>query len=177
MDVTTFLQNVEWREYGTEELFLGSIDTSDAIGLPGGFTSRCLRKEMPDYFVSRYTIFKGAYCATEMWRNEMCTFGMEHLAEFQYLPYLFANKFQPDKDFGAIACWHEYIFNRTHLERGILRLDPKKYTSPPHVRFNRERNEAGEAFNPKWFDCNSSERWLAGWVALINLFFVWNLVN
>jgi hypothetical protein len=81
---------------------------------------------------------------------------MENLGEFQYSPYLFANKFQPDKDFGAIACWHEYLFNRTHLERGTLRLDPKKYTDVPHVRFNRQRKEEGSKFDSHKFVCQST---------------------
>jgi hypothetical protein len=51
--------------------------------------------------ICRYTIWKGeGYCATEYWRNDMCIFGMEQLADMMYVPYLFANKFQPDKDFG-----------------------------------------------------------------------------
>jgi hypothetical protein len=46
------------------------------------------------------------------------------------------------------------MFNRTHLERGTMRLDPKKYTTPPHVRFNKEKEAQGSSFNPKYFDCN-----------------------
>jgi hypothetical protein len=53
--------------------------------------------------ICRYTIWKGeGYCATEYWRNDMCIFGMEQLADMMYVPYLFANKFQPDKDFGEL---------------------------------------------------------------------------
>ncbi|KAI6192219.1 hypothetical protein M3Y97_00313500 [Aphelenchoides bicaudatus] len=159
LELEPFMKSLEWREFGTNELFLGSLNTADALALPGGFTVRCLEEKLPDYFVSRFTIWKDQdTCATEIWRNDMCVFGMEHLSEFIYSRYLFANKFQPDKDFGAVACWHEYMFNRTHLERGTMRLDPTHYTSPPHVRFNRERNQKGSEFNPRYFDCNSASK-------------------
>jgi len=36
-----------------------------------------------------------------------------------------------------------------------LRLDPKKYTNAPHVRFNRQRDAEGSDFNARRFDCNS----------------------
>lgn len=48
-------------------------------------------------------------------------------------PYLFGNKFMQEKDFGALACWHELMFNRTHLERGHYRLDKDVYLEMPQV--------------------------------------------
>lgn len=56
-------------------------------------------------------------------------------------PYLFANKLISEKDFGALSCWHELMFNRTHEDRGTFRLDPYIYLNMAQVRFNRERKE------------------------------------
>jgi hypothetical protein len=32
MTLENFMKALEWREFGTNELFLGSLDTSDAVG-------------------------------------------------------------------------------------------------------------------------------------------------
>jgi hypothetical protein len=55
-------------------------------------------------------------CGTHHMRNAICVFGLEDLASrLALLPHLFANKLLPEFDFGAMVCWYESIFNRTHL--------------------------------------------------------------
>ncbi|KAI6231830.1 N-acetyllactosaminide beta-1,6-N-acetylglucosaminyl-transferase [Aphelenchoides besseyi] len=155
LDVSTLLNTIEESYPNADEILMGTLDTNELIGMPGGFTQRCLTQKPPDYFVSRYSIVNGSYCASGIWADAVCILGMEHLAEVIYVPHLFANKFRPDKDFGAIACFHEYMHNRTHLERGTLRLNSRLYNDAPHVRYNRERLAAGENFDPKKFNCFS----------------------
>jgi hypothetical protein len=93
--------------------------------------------------------------------------GMEHMEQLTTSKYLFANKFLPSMDYGAISCWHEWMFNRTHLERGTDWLRPGVYLnrrqvcflveflrqSNVQVRFNRERHEQGDKFDASKFNC------------------------
>jgi hypothetical protein len=73
-------------------------------------------------------------CRSGIKRHRICVFGMEDLEpNLARSPYLFANKFMPDKDFGALVCWHELMFNRTHFDRGHYRLDRTEYLQMPQV--------------------------------------------
>jgi hypothetical protein len=67
------------------------------------------------------------------------------------------------------------MFNRTHLERGTMHLDPKKYTTPPHVRFNQEKMAQGSSFNPKYFNCHSNSSEGKTFSSLLMGFFVLSL--
>jgi hypothetical protein len=60
-------------------------------------------------------------------------FAVEDLIEFQTSPYLYANKFIPDQDFGGISCWLENLHNRTHLDRDLNRLKSSIYLNLPQV--------------------------------------------
>ena len=39
----------------------------------------------------------------------------------------------PTRDWAAIVCWHQLIFNRTHFRRGAYRLDRDRYLQLPMV--------------------------------------------
>ena len=44
-------------------------------------------------------------------------FGIEDLpGRLSNLPHLFANKLMPEFDFGAVECWYESMFNRSHVK-------------------------------------------------------------
>jgi hypothetical protein len=68
-----------------------------------------------------------------MWRHYSCIFGVEHLPLMARSDYLFVNKMLPNRDMAAFACWHEMLFNRTHLDRGLHRLKPNIYLDLPQV--------------------------------------------
>uniref|UniRef100_A0A914D174 Uncharacterized protein n=1 Tax=Acrobeloides nanus TaxID=290746 RepID=A0A914D174_9BILA len=60
----------------------------------------------------------------------------------------------PDYDFGAMVCWYEHMFNRTHVEPpNSKNLNPDYYLSMPHVRFHDEKKRNGSV-NIRYFDCN-----------------------
>lgn len=68
------------------------------------------------------------------WRHYSCILEMTSLGSFMVsLPHLFANKFMPEYDFGASVCWHQFIFNKTYLNRNLSRLEPSFYKKLPQV--------------------------------------------
>jgi hypothetical protein len=74
-------------------------------------------------------------------RHSICVFGLEDLAlHLLQWPHLFANKFQPDFDFGAILCWYEAMHSRSHdppeSEQAMALLDKKFYEDLAHVHFS-----------------------------------------
>lgn len=44
MNVEKFIAKMEEGGYGVDELFWGTLNSNDEIGLPGGFTQHCLKK-------------------------------------------------------------------------------------------------------------------------------------
>lgn len=45
LNLTKFLNNLEGN-YGIDEHFIASLQVSEALGLPGGFTDKCLKKDI-----------------------------------------------------------------------------------------------------------------------------------
>lgn len=42
LDMTQLMKNIEWRAYGIDEVLMGSLNSADAVDMPGGFTNFCL---------------------------------------------------------------------------------------------------------------------------------------
>lgn len=42
MDITRLIDQVDTGGYGIDEIFMGSLNANDAIGVPGGFTMHCV---------------------------------------------------------------------------------------------------------------------------------------
>lgn len=148
------MEALEWDVHGVDEQLIGTLNSNDAVDLPNGFTLQCLKKGHEMGSLMRYIVFirlahffrltfwhNDTSCQSGIKRHRICIFGMEDLPNLVESPYLFANKAMAEKDFGALSCWHELIFNRTHYERGTYRLDPYSYLNMAQVRFNRERKE------------------------------------
>ncbi|KAI6204488.1 hypothetical protein M3Y94_00679900 [Aphelenchoides besseyi] len=154
LDLSGLMKNIEWKVYGIDELLMGSLNSADAVNAPGGFTDFCLDHHTGDSSMTRLTIWMDgkAKCPTK-WRHWICLFGVEHLQDLKHRDHLFANKFLPSFDFGAIVCWYEELFKRRHYDRGMHRLNSKVYLNLPHVRFNRERKKLGDKFNVTQFAC------------------------
>jgi hypothetical protein len=140
LDLTVMLNQLETGGYAMNEIWLPTLHATDSIGLPGGFTHACLDRGVDGAMVSRLTVWEGQYqngCGdSHPFRHSICLLGVEDLARrMANSRFLFANKLMPEFDFGAIECWHETIFNRTYLDRGVHRLRPRVYQELPHVWF------------------------------------------
>lgn len=122
---------------------------SDALQLPGGFTSGCMNRKtnvphntrfvynvvfLPNNKayaktckklceILRFSLWYDVWhCKTRYLRHAICMFGLEDVQQMANLPHFFFNKIVPDFDFGAAFCWSEVMFNRSYLE-------PKEVTS------------------------------------------------
>ncbi|VDD93432.1 unnamed protein product [Enterobius vermicularis] len=68
-------------------------------------------------------------------RHSICIFGTEDLKSLDTSHYLFANKFLPEFDFGAIVCWTQHLFALTY-GLSVRPLDIHYYQRLPYVRYN-----------------------------------------
>ncbi|KAI6184987.1 Glycosyl transferase, family 14-containing protein [Aphelenchoides bicaudatus] len=140
----------------SDEVLWSSLNSNDNIQLPGGFTQKCDGPVGTITSMSRFNVWiVNLYeCHSKITRHELCVFGMEDLyRNLADNPYFFANKMVPEYDFGAIVCWNEMLFNRTHFDKGLHRLDKGAYVKLPHVRFNRAKQKFGKKFDVNRFDC------------------------
>lgn len=137
-----------------DELLMGTLNSEDRLGLPGGFTQHCLKQNVSLDSLTRWAVVMGFFvlkprhfqifrltywnkdrsCTSNITRHYLCVFAVEHLLELTFDPHLFANKFVQTEDFGAIACWLEYMHNRTHLDRRLDRLDADVYLNRAQVK-------------------------------------------
>lgn len=44
LNLNRLLDAFEWNAHGVDEQFIGTLNSNDAVGMPGGFTLHCLRK-------------------------------------------------------------------------------------------------------------------------------------
>ncbi|KAH7718260.1 Protein F26D2.3 a [Aphelenchoides avenae] len=155
LNVTKFLQQVN-TDHGADELVLPTLDSADALGLPGGFTLECIRRNIWVPGVTRYTMWmQPANCGNGIMRHNLCVFGTGDLPRLVNLPHLSVNKLMPEFDFGASVCLHELMFNRTYLNRTLSRLNHDLYAKLPQVRYQTERKKPH--FNLSDFDCDTHE--------------------
>jgi len=86
---------------------------------------------------------------------------LEDLHRLTHRPELIANKFWPALDYGAVDCWLEWLYNRTHGLGGssvVWEVDEEYYTQLPHVRFNRMDEGEREAVREGSVDFDCSQR-------------------
>ena len=94
-------------------------------------------------------------CYSNIYRHSVCVLGIEDIPRLRNFPQLFINKMMPEYDFGAITCWYEYMFNRSHLDTPMSsRINPLLYLSLPHVRFHYEKMRTNGKVDLENFDCN-----------------------
>ncbi|KAI6198860.1 Beta-1,3-galactosyl-O-glycosyl-glycoprotein beta-1,6-N-acetylglucosaminyltransferase 3 [Aphelenchoides besseyi] len=154
LDLRGVMKNFEWKTFGVDEQFMGSLNSADAIDAPGGYTRHCYEKGIFHAQMTIFVMWSHESCNPGFFRHYNCIFGVEQLKMLSTVPQLFGNKIMPSYDFGAAVCWYEELLRRTHVDRGLHRLNSDVYLSLPHVRFNRERNRLGSKFNINEFECN-----------------------
>ncbi|KAI1710202.1 core-2/I-Branching enzyme domain-containing protein [Ditylenchus destructor] len=156
LDVSKVLSQMEQPSYGVDEVFWPSLMSTEALGVPGGFTHECLDRGFPVPHVTVYAIWiDKAKCRSGNWRHSVCVLGIEDLPyDFKNSNYLFVNKLMPGFDFGAIKCWFDELHYRTTVDRGLHRLDSTIYKQLPQVRYNAEKRRTGRV-DMNRFDCTS----------------------
>ncbi|KAI6185759.1 Beta-1,3-galactosyl-O-glycosyl-glycoprotein beta-1,6-N-acetylglucosaminyltransferase 3 [Aphelenchoides besseyi] len=157
LDLRRFMRNLDQGHLlDVDEQFMGSLNSADAIDAPGGYTRHCYEKGVFHAQMTIFVMWSHEKCNPGFFRHYNCIFGVEQLKMLSTVPQLFGNKIMPSYDFGAAACWYEELLRRTHVDRGLHRLNPDVYLNLPHVRFNRERSRFGSKFNINEFECDTA---------------------
>ncbi|KAH7701592.1 Protein H41C03.3 [Aphelenchoides avenae] len=145
LNLTRLMHQIETSRYGIDEVIMGTLHTSDAVGAPGGFT----------HALSLWNGQSG--CGSRRWRHGLCVYGVEDVGWLAGKAHLVGNKMMPEFDFAASVCWHEKMFNRTHYDKGTHRLRASVYENLPHTRFINEKKRNNGTVDLKTFDCSHNE--------------------
>ncbi|CAD5232588.1 unnamed protein product [Bursaphelenchus xylophilus] len=127
--------------YGFDEVLYSSLNSMDAVNVPGGFTTKCLEEGIETGGVTRFSLWNKTGCQNI--RHSMCMLEVDHLSWLIDLPHLYANKFVQGYDIRPPVCLLELLYNRTFLEKYRYRLDTNYYQNLPHVRYQRMKNIRG----------------------------------
>ncbi|VDM46608.1 unnamed protein product [Toxocara canis] len=149
LNLTLSLSKLDKLGYGNDELLLPTLNMQDEIGVPGGFTRRCIGNE--SFHTTKFAVWAHmSGCSSNAYRHNVCIFGIEDLQMLMNQDRLIANKMLPEFDYSAFSCWMQILFNLTH---GMMqrRLNLDLYARLPHVRFNRQRERWSS--NITAFDC------------------------
>uniref|UniRef100_A0A7E4VYS2 PH domain-containing protein n=1 Tax=Panagrellus redivivus TaxID=6233 RepID=A0A7E4VYS2_PANRE len=115
LNLTNLVTNINTDTYGVDEILVSTLNSDDNIGLPGGFTRKCLGSKANVNTLTRHQYWKSATrkCPSGEARHSICLIGVEFLSEIEKWPAMFANKVYPKFDFGGYECMRERLFNRT----------------------------------------------------------------
>ena len=108
-----FLDNLKFGD----EYFWATFSHNDPQ-LPGYYPGSCAKDGLKDWF-SRYAMwatYENVKCHGQF-RHAVCVFGRGDLAMLTQRPEMFLNKFSTRIDPLAEYCFHELLFNRTHLAK------------------------------------------------------------
>ncbi|KAF1753192.1 hypothetical protein GCK72_019748 [Caenorhabditis remanei] len=155
-DVTVFTEQLNRTEYGGDKKFIASLYTNSQLGMPGHFTSECIKQGVPvAHFTSMSQIAdnESYKCATKTTRHKTCLFGIEDLKAIAEMSHLTWNKVYPSFDWSIIDCTAELLFNRTFLGQENKNFDEDYYMNSISVEYHRNRNNPGYKLN-----CTSNQK-------------------
>jgi hypothetical protein len=58
LNLNTFLRQIESKSFGIDEIMLPTLQATDALDAPGGFTHACLDKGIDVFHITRYSVYK-----------------------------------------------------------------------------------------------------------------------
>ncbi|KIH55559.1 hypothetical protein ANCDUO_14282 [Ancylostoma duodenale] len=89
---------VEWMAnttHGVDEILLSTLQVSEALDMPGRFTSECMKKGNMTAFVTRLDVWEheqSKLCFSKRFRHRVCIFGIEDFHWLSQQIQLMANK-------------------------------------------------------------------------------------
>ncbi|KAE9547739.1 hypothetical protein FO519_009051 [Halicephalobus sp. NKZ332] len=142
--------------YGMKRVFLNSLQASDDVELPGGFTNVCLNRGFGTKSITRFVYYLENRCESGIIKNGICVGGRSNLRFLDRRPEMFFSLMDPQLELVAYHCWRERMFNRTYLpERSppeeTLKDNLYQYVNHTTVRLNRER--LNSSFTLEDFHC------------------------
>ncbi|VDK48353.1 unnamed protein product [Anisakis simplex] len=160
LNLKTFIRLFNRMHYGVDEMLFATLQSSDELDAPGGYTTKCL-ETFGGYITRcvylhpisvhnfRRVIWQNPNqkqqdqpmpCKSGMERHRVCILGVADLADLDSSRFLFANKMMPEMDYSAISCWAQRLLNRSRTqERDESLFDSHYYSHLAVVRFNRNR--------------------------------------
>uniref|UniRef100_A0A7E4VXK2 Uncharacterized protein n=1 Tax=Panagrellus redivivus TaxID=6233 RepID=A0A7E4VXK2_PANRE len=158
LNLATLVNNLNTKTYGIDEILIPTLNADDSVGLPGGFTRKCLDSGTSYHILTRNEIWNSAKggCPSWRYRHSVCLIGVAFLSKIETWPAMFANKVYPKFDYGGYECMRERLFNRTYSANRLLPtefLKEESYTMHLPVRYNRERQKS--SFSVDTFNCNN----------------------
>uniref|UniRef100_A0A0N5AWM9 Core-2/I-Branching enzyme n=1 Tax=Syphacia muris TaxID=451379 RepID=A0A0N5AWM9_9BILA len=140
MNPTIFLNRLDTVSYGNDEMFFPTLNANHILGMPGGFTTRCIASDANDGFRLISWEMRKHQCESGIYRHRICIYGMLDLATLRRQKQLFANKMMPEHDYTAIACWAKYLAQKASVSGHQHSLNLDKYSNAPNVIFNQDRD-------------------------------------
>ncbi|EYB98012.1 hypothetical protein Y032_0134g1805 [Ancylostoma ceylanicum] len=159
VNVTTLIEQLNKKSFGLDEIWLATLQVSNELGMPGGFTADCLKQGKDTASISRLSAwtsdrnYKG--CKSGYARKSICIYGIEDLQTLMQFPHITANKMLPEFDYGVIECVHETIFNRTFLDQTDHPLDRDIYANMANVKYHKNRRKPDPNFK---LECVRAQR-------------------
>ncbi|PAV88642.1 hypothetical protein WR25_22631, partial [Diploscapter pachys] len=142
VDLSLLIAKIDANGFGADEELWQMLQVSDFLGMPGHFTNKCLQQGKNTDFITRMSQWKYGgpqECASGVNRHVICLLGVEDIPTLAAFPNIMANKMMPDFDIAAIDCWHEVIYNRTHLDQDDHPLERSYYENMVNVKTQRQR--------------------------------------
>uniref|UniRef100_A0AAF5HZL2 Glycosyltransferase family 92 protein n=1 Tax=Strongyloides stercoralis TaxID=6248 RepID=A0AAF5HZL2_STRER len=117
LNITTFLKQLNTNLYGNDELTWQTLLTNEILLVPGYVPLSIANKYFPEKrYLGRDVIWYPDPCKSNDYHHGICTRGVESLDELRHSESFFIYRFREEFDYGAIQCFGEYLYNKTHFE-------------------------------------------------------------
>ncbi|CEF70485.1 Glycosyl transferase, family 14-containing protein [Strongyloides ratti] len=118
LNITTFLNQLNTNLYGNDELTWQTLLTNEILNVPGYIPKKyALNYFLRPYYLSRLVLWGGEPCLTNTFHHSICLWGVESLTDLKNRNHFFLYRFKEEFDFGALKCYAEYLYNKTHFEK------------------------------------------------------------
>uniref|UniRef100_A0AC34GYC6 Nucleotide-diphospho-sugar transferase domain-containing protein n=1 Tax=Panagrolaimus sp. ES5 TaxID=591445 RepID=A0AC34GYC6_9BILA len=162
LNVFKFIEKIEEKKFGVDELFWGTLNADEALQLPGGYTQNCIVNDTKVFMATRLTVWVSEKypiipCSSNYFRRWVCIFGIEDLKNLDNMHHLYVNKLMGEFDFAAVQCMAERVYNRTYFSQNysINNFDDSVYRNLPHVRYHYRKKTGLSIEN---FNCTRSSK-------------------
>uniref|UniRef100_A0A0N4Z7M8 Glycosyltransferase n=1 Tax=Parastrongyloides trichosuri TaxID=131310 RepID=A0A0N4Z7M8_PARTI len=113
LNITKFLLQLNTNRYGHDELGFQTLVTDDILNVTNYIPRSCINKYYPrSSYLSRKVIWYNGNCPSKMFYHIICVWGVEMLNQIPSYGEFFGYRFIDNKDYGALRCWIEYIYNK-----------------------------------------------------------------
>ncbi|RCN40633.1 Core-2/I-Branching enzyme [Ancylostoma caninum] len=95
VDLTKLINQLNMDTHGVDEILLATLQVTEALDMPGRFTSECMKKGNMTGFITRLDVWdheQSKLCFSKKFRHRVCIFGIEDFHWLSQQKMLMANK-------------------------------------------------------------------------------------